>query len=126
MALEDKFAQHDKIVVDKYVNPTEDYEMKTYDYVVRPSANPTTGAIKITLPRVAEAKGRFYSILARDADGTNTITVQDQDDSELWSDITLNGPGDQVLLYSDGIHWWTVVSVLTYSGTTAAPTSEAA
>jgi len=124
MALEDKFAQHDKIVVDKYVNPTADYEMNTYDYVVRPSADPSTGKITITLPRVAEAKGRFYSILARDADGTNTITVQDQDDSELWSDITLNGPGDQVLLYSDGIHWWSVVSILTYSGTTAAPTTQ--
>ena len=123
MALEDKFAQHDKIVVDKYVNPTADYEMSTYDYVVRPSADPSTGPITITLPRVAEAKGRFYSILARDADGTNTITIQDQDDSELWSDITLNGPGDQVLLYSDGIHWWSVVSILTYSGTTAAPTT---
>lgn len=123
MALEDKSAQHNRVVVDKYVNPTANYEMNTYDYVVRPSANPSTGAITITLPRVAEAKGRFYSILARDADGTNTITVQDQDDSELWSDITLNGPGDQVLLYSDGIHWWTVVSTLTYAGTTAAPTT---
>ena len=123
MGLEDKNAQHYREVVDKYVNPTANYSMNTYDYVVRPSANPTSGPITITLPRVSEAKGRFYSILARDADGTNTITVQDRDDSELWSDITFNGAGDQVLLYSDGLHWWIVSQTLTYTGTTAAPTT---
>ena len=108
MGLEDKNAQHYREVVDKYVNPTANYSMNTYDYVVRPSANSTSGPITITLPRVSEAKGRFYSILARDADGTNTITVQDRNDSELWSDITFNGSGDRALLYSDGLHWWIV------------------
>ena len=122
MALEDKGAQHQE-VVDKYVNPNASYSMSTRDYVVRPSADPASGPIVITLPRVAEAKGRFYSILARDADGTNTIKIQDQDDSEQWSDITMNGPGDSELLYSDGMHWHKCCSVTSGAGTTAAPTT---
>ena len=57
MALEDRGAQHDKVIVDKYVNPNDDYQMSTRDYVVRPSADPTSGPITVTLPAVAEAKG---------------------------------------------------------------------
>ena len=126
MALEDRGAQHDKIIVDKYHDPAADYEMTSRDYVLRPSADGDSGPITITLPSVAEAKGRFYSILARDADGTNDITVQDQDDSEYWAgDVTMDGAGDRVLLYSDGLCWHTVTSVLTAADTTAAPTTAA-
>jgi len=74
---------------------------------------------------VAEAKGRFYSIIARDADGTNTITIQDKDDSECWeADIVLNGKCDSELLYSDGLAWIRVASVTRGVGTTTiAPTT---
>jgi hypothetical protein len=120
--LEDRFAQQSEIV-DKFHDPSADYQMKVYDLVLRPSASPATGAITITLPSVSEAKGGFYSIVARDADGTNTITIQDKDDSEAWAgDYTLNGVGDKILLYSDGLTWQ-VVSLLTYTSTTAAPTT---
>ena len=50
MGLEDRFAQHDKVVVDKYTNPQADVQMNTWDYVVRPSANGVSGAWTLTLP----------------------------------------------------------------------------
>jgi len=105
--LEDRFAEHDKEVVDKYIDPTGNVQMTTLDYVVRPSANALTGPITLTLPPVADAKGRWYSIIAREADVINTITIQDDDDSECWvGDIEFNGKCDRVLLYSDGLAWW--------------------
>lgn len=128
MSLEDKGSQHQREVVDKFVNPIVDYEMSTYDYVVRPSADGDSGAITITLPRVTEAKGRFYSIIARNADGTNTITIADRDDSECWGgDIILDGKCDRCLLYSDGLAWHALANPGEWPGvaTTAAPgTSE--
>ena len=121
---EDRFWGQDT-VVDKYHAPNASYVMNTRDYVMRPSADPTSGPIVITLPPVSEARGRFYSIVARDADGTNTITVEDfKDDSECWAgDIVLNGKCDEALLYSDGMKWFMLGKVLTYTGTTVAPTS---
>lgn len=130
MGLEQNNEQQYREVVDKYVNPIIDYQMTTRDYVVRPSAVQGGGAITLTLPPVAEAKGRFYSIIARDADGTNTITIADKDDSECWeADIVLNGKCDSELLYSDGLAWIRCaivtrgVGVTTAAPTTAAPTT---
>jgi len=123
--LERNSEQHNQ-VVDKYVNPIASYQMTVRDYVVRPSADGDTGAITITLPPVAEAKGRFYSIVVRNADAVNTITIADKDDSECWpGDMTLNGKCDCVLLYSDGLKWWPQIQTLTFTGTTAAPTTSA-
>ena len=131
MTLENRGEQHHQ-VVDKYVNPIAAYTMSTRDQVVRPSAGPATGAFVITLPPVAEAKGRFYSIICRDADGTNTVTVADNnDDSEMWlADIVMNNAGDRLFLYSDGLAWMPaftggfpgLTSELP-AGTTAAPTT---
>jgi len=108
MTLEDRFAQHDKVIVDKYHNPNADYAMANYDYVLRPSADEVSGPITITLPPVAEAKGRFYAIVSRDADGTNTITIEDNnDDSECWANnIVMNNACERCLLYSDGLAWF--------------------
>ena len=104
--LEDKARQHDQQVVDKFHDPVAAYTMTTRDYVMRPRANNATHLFVLTLPPVAEAKGRFYSIIARDADAVNTITITDQNDSECWkADIVLNRPCDGVLMYSDGLAW---------------------
>lgn len=112
MSLEDRFAQHDKVIVDKYVNPAADYYMTTRDYVVRPAADGDSGAFTVYLPPVAEAKGRFYSIVCRNADAVNTITVADLDDSECWAgDVTLNGKCDRVLAYSDGLCWFVAATI---------------
>ena len=124
MALEDKGAQHDKEVVDKYTDPEANYQMTTLDYVVRPAADGDTGAIVLTLPPVADAKGRWYSIIARNADAVNTITITDMEDSECWiGDIVFNGKCDRTLLYSDGLAWIPSWSVGQWPGisTTAPP-----
>ena len=130
MSLEDRGAQHDKVIVDKYADPAVDYTMVTGDYVLRPSANGISGPIVITLPPVAEAKGRFYSICDRDADAVNTITVEDNnDDSECWlGNIIFNGKCDRVLMYSDGLMWYALGEMATWPGlsTTAAPGTTAA
>lgn len=113
MSLEDRFAQHDKVIVDKYVNPAADYYMTTRDYVVRPAADGVSGAFTVYLPPVAEAKGRFYSIVCRNADAVNTITVADLDDSECWAgDVTLNSKCDRVLAYSDGLCWFMAATIV--------------
>lgn len=111
MALEDRGAQHDKEIVDKFIDPTESVEMTTRDYVVRPSA--TIAPMVIVLPPVAEAKGRFYSILVRAADAINTITVTDKDDSECWTDVVFNSKCDRALFYSDGLFWHPLSSIYT-------------
>jgi len=137
--LEDRFAQHDKEVVDKFHNPNADYAMNVWDYVLRPSADADSGPITITLPPVAEAKGRIYTIIARNADAVNTITIEDrQDDSECWlGDLVMNGKCDRFVGYSDGLAWhpfwqggWpgfaTTSPPGTLAPTTAAPTTAAA
>lgn len=132
--LEDKSAQHDKVVVDKFIDPNATIEMSTRDYVVRPTANELSGPITIVLPPVAEAKGRFYSIIVRAATAINSILVTDRDDSECWlSDITLDGKCDRLLMYSDGLAWhplgiggpgdWPNALTTAPAGTTEAPTT---
>ncbi len=109
MALEDRGAQHDKEVVDKFIDPAASVEMTTLDYVVRPSA--VTAPMVIVLPPVAEAKGRFYSIVVRDATVINTITVTHKDDSECWTDIVLTSKCDRLLMYSDGMFWHPLAAI---------------
>jgi len=105
--LEDRFAQHDKEFADKYHNPNADYAMTVRDYVLRPSADDDSGPITVYLPPVAEAKGRRYYIIVRNADAVNTVTIQDLDDSECWlGDIVWNGKCDGAIFESDGLAWW--------------------
>jgi hypothetical protein len=105
MSLEQNQEHHNREVPDRYVDPVgSTYQMRTFDYVVRPA--PTDdGSITVTLPPVAEAKGRWYSIILANA---GTVVVADKDDSEYWpGDITLGDEGDSLLLYSDGRAWIT-------------------
>ena len=100
--LEDRFAQHDKIFVDKYVEVTSAYTMSVRDYVVR--ASTSGGAFTLTLPKVSEAKGRFYSIVKRSG-GATALTIAHAGDSESWSNISLASDGANAVLYSDGMMW---------------------
>lgn len=104
MGLEQNNEQHYREVVDKYSDIAANYQMNTRDYVLRVSTQ-GVGPITINLPPVAEAKGRFYSILVRAASAINTVTIDDHGDSECWANIVLNGKCDAVLLYSDGLYW---------------------
>ncbi len=120
---EDRFIGQDT-VVDKWHDPNADYEMNTRDYVLRPSADGDSGPIVISLPPVAEARGRFYSIVVRNADPANTITVQDLDDSECWEgDVVSDGKCDKQLWYSDGMCWFNLGQITTHIGTTAPTTA---
>jgi hypothetical protein len=122
MSLEQNNEQHYREVVDKYVNPEASYDMTTRDYVVRPSADGDTGPIIIRLPNVSEAKGRFYSIVVRNADPVNTVTIADRDDSECWlGDIVFNGKCDRVLMYSDGLCWIAIGEAATWPGLATTP-----
>lgn len=124
MGLEQNNEQHYREYPDKFIDPAADVQMTTRDYVVRPSADGDSGPITLTLPPVAEAKGRWYSIIVRNADPVNTITVADKDDSECWvGDIVLDGKCDRLLLYSDGLAWHPNMSPGDWPGvaTTAPP-----
>ena len=106
MALEQNNEQQYREVVDKYHDPVAYYQMTTRDYVLRPDSEDLLGEITITLPPVAEAKGRFYSIFAKYADMENPVWIVDKGDSENWEGrIELYATGQGCLLYSDGIRW---------------------
>jgi hypothetical protein len=60
-----------------------------------------TGVVQ--LPSVAEAKGMTYTIRAED--GTNACTLRDADDSENWSDQSLDETDDCIIVTSDGHAW---------------------
>ena len=112
MSLEQNPEHHYREVPDKFVEPVANYQMRTFDYVVRPDADVGSGPITITLPSVADARGRIYTFLARDADGTNTVTIAHKGDSEGWSNVTLNNTGEKCVLYSDGVSWFVLMSAL--------------
>ena len=105
MGLEQNNEQHYRQVVDKFHDPAASYEMTVRDYVLRPTV--AAAAIVITLPNVAEANGRFYSIISRgNVSVALPVTIQDNDESEDWlGDIVLNDDGQGCLLYSDGVSW---------------------
>lgn len=131
MGLEQNNEQHYREVVDKYNEViTTPFVMSPRDYVVRVSTQ-GIGPTVIQLPPVAEAKGRFYSIVVRAASAVNTVTIQDAADSECWTNIVFNGKCDAVLLYSDGLFWHPMIETRTRAtgapgtatATTVAPTT---
>ena len=83
--------------------------LAVYEQVVLLDTDTADGTFTLTLPPVAEAAGKSYSISVVDANGA--VTIQDQDDSLAWHDIaTLDADYDGVVLYSDGLRWWTLAT----------------
>lgn len=69
-------------------------------------------AITITLPLVAEAMGKIFSILVR-IGATHNVTVVDQGDSDIAvSDVHAATPSFSVY-YSDGLNWFILAQTLT-------------
>jgi len=99
--LEKRFIEQDT-VIDKITFATDDYSMSVRDYVMR--ADSAAGAFSITLPGVVEAAGRIYTFHLTNDGGD--VTVQDQDESEDWTDQALTANQDGLVLYSDGRKWW--------------------
>lgn len=85
--------------------------LKLYEQTVYVIA--TAGAVTITLPNVLEAMGLIFSVYCEDITDPATVTVQDQDESLGWSDLSLTAGLDHVLLYSDGLQWNKLIDVTT-------------
>jgi len=90
----------------KFAVKTAACTLGIYEQVIR--ANTTTAAFTITLPNVVEAKGMIFSIFL-ETDGGD-LTIQDQDESYDWTDLTCDDALDGYLLMSDGYVWWTIAS----------------
>lgn len=66
----------------------------------------TSGALTVTLPAVQKTKGQHFAISAKTY--VSAITIQDNDESYDWTNISLDADNDGVLLYSDGMKYWVV------------------
>jgi len=83
--------------------------LEVFEQICLIDTDTVDGTFTLTLPPVGEAKGKFYSIILVDAAGA--VTIQDQDDSYDWDDLsTLDADEDGILFFSDGMKWWTVAS----------------
>ena len=69
-----------------------------------------TATATATLPFVAEAKGQTVTVVGIDVAGG--ITLQDQNDSENWSDLTIDTNADRVTLFSNGQQWVVVENAI--------------
>ena len=84
--------------------------LSIYQQVVECTVGNTT-TITITLPDVAEAIGRVYSIRAVSVGSSSHVKVSDNDESEAFgpsgngTDYDMSATGDRVALFSDGKAW---------------------
>jgi len=67
----------------------------------------------VTLPNVAEAAGCLISVALVTLGDDETVTLQDQDESYDWNDLSLATENDGVLLFSDGHKWWIICNDIT-------------
>lgn len=101
-----------KDVVTQYWTPASDDKTKTMTpdetSLVIPSLSIAGCTLK--LPPCKQAVGRFYRIFVRARSGSGAITLSDQDDSENWSNKTLDATGDYIFLRTDeaGEQWCVV------------------
>jgi len=85
------------------------YAMSVYELVVR-IILVSTNAMAVTLPSVAEAKGKLYSIcITTVGSATATIVAKGTDCGHLGT-ITLTDDEDGVILFSDGRNWWVMAT----------------
>lgn len=103
--------QNAQQVVGKFLAvDNEDVTLGVNDQVVEVASN--TDAVTITLPFVSDVPGKMFFINAPDGN-TNTVTVQDNDESHDWKgDYSLDANDDHLALISDGRKWWAVAGPL--------------
>jgi len=88
---------------DDTVFKSADYTLTTRDSTV--VVDSSDAAVTITLPPVAEAKGLIFVIEAPYG-ASNAVTVQDQDDSVNWTNVTdLDANNDALCVMSNGRRW---------------------
>ena len=94
---------HSQQKVDKFRTvDNEAVTLSVNDQVI--TALSDSDAFTITLPQVAEAQGKTYSIFAPNGN-TNTVTIAHGGDSAPWTNVALDGANDSALLFSDGRMW---------------------
>jgi hypothetical protein len=108
MLEERKAAINDGQVRDKYEFVTAALVMDVYDMCVE--CDTTAAAFAVTLPNVALAKGKIYTIMLV-TDGGFDVTIQDNDEAKFWSNLTLDDAGDGYALYSNGRQWFIIATV---------------
>tara|TARA_R110000824_G_scaffold77767_4_gene196584 strand:- start:6710 stop:7042 length:333 start_codon:yes stop_codon:yes gene_type:complete len=69
-------------------------------------ADPTAGAIALTLPYVADAKGKSYFVTSSTDSSSNNITINDAGDETGQNEITLNSIDESTSFYSNGLAWF--------------------
>lgn len=82
-----------------------------YQQYVHATGNTANGSFTVTLPPVAAAKGLTFNVTVTIAN-SKIITLADQDDSEDWSDLTLDADDDSVTVYSDGHRWHVIENAI--------------
>lgn len=98
---------YDQQVRAKFRRLTETGALGVHDRVV--VVDSTEGAVTVTLPNVAEAAGKIFTISAPTA-GTNNVVIADGGVSMNWSNITLSTNNHKRALYSDGITWFAIAT----------------
>jgi hypothetical protein len=86
----------------------------TYTYTLKPYeqqvvVDSTLGNSTLRLPRVSEAMGRMYSIRILAANDVVIAEYSTNESLDFTAPGTLSDADDRVLLYSDGLMWWTLV-----------------
>ena len=69
-------------------------------------ADPAAQAIALTLPYVADAKGRTYYVTSSSDSSSNNITINDAGDETGQGTITLNSIDESASFYSNGLAWF--------------------
>ena len=92
------------------------YAMKVYDFVVE-LIMVASYPITITLPPVAEAKGKIYTIYcSTHGESSCDVTIADAGDDAIFSDsgsdVTLAYLNNYVVLFSNGKRWFVLASHL--------------
>lgn len=86
---------------------TYTYTLKPYEQLV--VVDTALGASTLRLPRVTEAAGRMYSIRTLSTNDCVIAEFSTNDSLDFTAPGTLSDADDRVLLYSDGLMWWTLV-----------------
>lgn len=82
------------------------FTMTADDTVVECTANSGTGNYNITLPQVALAMGKMYSIHVITIANGNYATVVDAGDAAFNISLALNTTGDRAVFFSNGRDWF--------------------
>jgi hypothetical protein len=91
----------DGLVMNKFAAKTAAYSMTIRDQVI--DADISASSFAFTLPNVSEAEGKIFVVrVSVSIGGLYTLTIQDNNESGAWENISLTQEDDFVAFYSDG------------------------